>query len=456
MTSGQPNTSQTGKPLSARRPSFAPMCPKDASRFLEASQLRRQINLHLRACDCACHFLPFLVEACIVATRDDAKLGAPRRRIGKRWVLAIFPRYRAATRPEQFLRSCCALLQSTPDGVRCQLCIQGCDPRSLTTQGEATWQTQTNPSHECRITIPSLDRSGETRPPKALSTPLRSSGVTKTSPGNTRPLRTSTQVICFYFLELRWFAIRRFAICARPIVSPSRPKKKTRRNLRNSGQGARKGVLPFFMLAVFQSRQVCETDPTRLALHRWRACCPRFRPTRMRGLQRLGSGARTGYNRIDYGHACAAFRNRSRRPLSQRPIQLNGVAPDTALFPLLPGLGESPRSFPSRIEFGASRRGINPQPERKNSFAALGSLRFICPMIRTIRGGSKLCACDTRHASGNFLSEISSAQLGKGRASARPRCIPSCMPEAATETVPVSVPFGFVRVVASRAWEVHP
>ncbi len=77
-------------------------------------------------------------------------------------------------------------------------------------------------------------------------------------------------------------------------------------------------------------------------------------------------------------------------------------------------------------------------------------------MVDANISGSKLCACDTRHASGNFLSEISAAQLGKGQGFAPPRCIPSHVPQAAAETVPVSAPFGFIRVVAFRAWAVRP
>jgi hypothetical protein len=77
-------------------------------------------------------------------------------------------------------------------------------------------------------------------------------------------------------------------------------------------------------------------------------------------------------------------------------------------------------------------------------------------MVDANIGDSKLCACATRHAPENFLSEISAAQLGKGRAFVPPRCIPSCALGSATETVPVSAPFGFVRVVVFRAWAVRP
>jgi len=93
-----------------------------------------------------------------------------------------------------------------------------------------------------------------------------------------------------------------------------------------------------------------------------------------------------------------------------------------------------------------------------NLFAANQILDFISGMIAAISGDSKLCALLTRHATENFLAEISAAQLGKGRGFAPPRCIPSVMPQAARaftdakplrlrrpepETVPVSAPFGY-------------
>jgi hypothetical protein len=72
-------------------------------------------------------------------------------------------------------------------------------------------------------------------------------------------------------------------------------------------------------------------------------------------------------------------------------------------------------------------------------------------MIRAEIGDSKLCACDTRHASENFLSEILAAQLGKGQGFAPPRCIPSHVPQAAVETRPVSTPSG-LRGFAAFRW----
>jgi len=104
-------------------------------------------------------------------------------------------------------------------------------------------------------------------------------------------------------------------------------------------------------------------------------------------------------------------------------------------------------------------------------FAANQNLDSTRRMIPAINGGSKLCACATRHASENFLTEISAAQLGKGRCFAPPRCIPSCVPQAAPvfaevktlrlcldtpETVPVSTPFDLHRVVRFRSSEIRP
>jgi hypothetical protein len=89
-------------------------------------------------------------------------------------------------------------------------------------------------------------------------------------------------------------------------------------------------------------------------------------------------------------------------------------------------------------------------------------------MIHAINGGSKLCAEVPRHATENFLSEISAAQLGKGQGFAPPRCIPSYVPQAAEETVPVfapselrrgrpvSAPSARCAVVAFAAWAVRP
>jgi len=89
-------------------------------------------------------------------------------------------------------------------------------------------------------------------------------------------------------------------------------------------------------------------------------------------------------------------------------------------------------------------------------FAANQSFDSSRWMQSAINGGSKLCACATRHASGNFLSEISAAQLGKGQGFAPPRCIPSHVPCGAAETVPVSAPSGLIRVVAPPSWAVRP
>jgi hypothetical protein len=89
-------------------------------------------------------------------------------------------------------------------------------------------------------------------------------------------------------------------------------------------------------------------------------------------------------------------------------------------------------------------------------FAANQILDSTRRMVDAHIDGSKLCACATRHATGKLPSAFSAAQLGKGRGFAPPRCIPSHAPRAAAETVPVSAPFGFIRVVEFRAWTVRP
>jgi hypothetical protein len=132
---------------------------------------------------------------------------------------------------------------------------------------------------------------------------------------------------------------------------------------------------------------------------------------------------------------------------------VNTLRNTTRSFFLLP----RPPIFPPDVFHPAmsvsrhSVRGIN-------AFLLVANLgfRFISAMNFCIYADSKLCACDTRHASGNFLSEIPAAQPGKGQGFAPPRCIPSRVPQAALETVPVSTPFGFVRVIGFRSWEAHP
>jgi hypothetical protein len=84
------------------------------------------------------------------------------------------------------------------------------------------------------------------------------------------------------------------------------------------------------------------------------------------------------------------------------------------------------------------------------------SIRFTCRMIRADNTDSKLCAEVPRHATENFHSEISAAQLGKGQGFAPPRCIPSHVPQAAAETVPVSAPSARRAVVAFAVWAVCP
>ena len=86
-----------------------------------------------------------------------------------------------------------------------------------------------------------------------------------------------------------------------------------------------------------------------------------------------------------------------------------------------------------------------------NLLAQILILRFIPGMVDADRTDSKLFALIARHASRNFLSEISLAQLGKGQGFAPPRCIPSLV-----ETVPVSTPFGFVGVASCSSWMVGP
>jgi len=89
-------------------------------------------------------------------------------------------------------------------------------------------------------------------------------------------------------------------------------------------------------------------------------------------------------------------------------------------------------------------------------FAANQSFDSSRQMVDAHIGDSKLCACATRHATAHRLSADAVAQLGKGRTFGPPRCIPSHVPQAAAETVPVSAPFGFIRVVEFRAWTVRP
>jgi hypothetical protein len=89
-------------------------------------------------------------------------------------------------------------------------------------------------------------------------------------------------------------------------------------------------------------------------------------------------------------------------------------------------------------------------------FAANQILDSIRLMVDANISGSKLCACDTRHATRRHPSDGAVAQLGKGQGFAPPRCIPSHVPQAAAETVPVSAPFGFIRVVAPQSWAVRP
>src|ERR1700733_13876213 len=75
-------------------------------------------------------FLPSVFQDCIFATLIDAN---PRsfRRDRKRWLLAIFPCMRTATRPEKFLRCRFALLAIPAVGTRFGLSI-GCEYAALT------------------------------------------------------------------------------------------------------------------------------------------------------------------------------------------------------------------------------------------------------------------------------------------------------------------------------------
>jgi hypothetical protein len=134
----------------------------------------------------------------------------------------------------------------------------------------------------------------------------------------------------------------------------------------------------------------------------------------------------------------------------------HGALAATALLFLLPRQNRRskphrirPRSF-LRFGFGIFRI------RNANLFAANQILDSTRRMVDALIGGSKLCACATRHATGKLPSAFSVAQLGKGRAFGPPRCIPSHVPQAAADTVPVSAPFGSIRVVAFRAWEKRP
>lgn len=132
------------------------------------------------------------------------------------------------------------------------------------------------------------------------------------------------------------------------------------------------------------------------------------------------------------------------------------LAATTPLF-LLPGpkSPQLPRSYPGET----FRRRFTDGSFRKrnaNLFAANQILDSTRAMVDADSTDSKLCAEVPRHASRNFLSEISAAQLGKGQGFAPPRCIPSLVPQAAAETVPVSAPSARCAAVAFAVWAVRP
>ena len=105
---------------------------------------------------------------------------------------------------------------------------------------------------------------------------------------------------------------------------------------------------------------------------------------------------------------------------------------------------ERPRAMRSLVHFRAFRIRIVPRAQYGKFFAMRLILRFIRRMIRADTRGSKLCACATRHASGNRLSAACRRlNLARGRASPLPVASPPRVPQAAAETVPVSAPFGF-------------
>ena len=91
-----------------------------------------------------------------------------------------------------------------------------------------------------------------------------------------------------------------------------------------------------------------------------------------------------------------------------------------------------------------------------NLFALRLILGFSPRMNSCVTADSKLCAVRPHHAAANFLTEIATAQLGKGQGFAPPRCIPSCVPQAAAETMPVSAPSARCAVAAFRSWMVRP
>jgi hypothetical protein len=129
----------------------------------------------------------------------------------------------------------------------------------------------------------------------------------------------------------------------------------------------------------------------------------------------------------------------------------------TAPLFLLPGVQLDQRNaWCSVVSFsGHSARGIF-RIRNAFSFAANQILDSIRAMVDSNNAASKLCAEVPRHATRNFLLEISAAQLGKGRCFAPPRCIPSRMPQAAAETVPVSAPSARCTGAAFPAWTVRP
>jgi hypothetical protein len=92
--------------------------------------------------------------------------------------------------------------------------------------------------------------------------------------------------------------------------------------------------------------------------------------------------------------------------------------------------GFSPRIFLSNI----------PQPKREKILAHNLICRFSPRMIRTAKSDSKLCACDTRHATRSGLSARAAAQLGKEGVPPSVASFPWPPPAAGTETRAVSEP----------------
>jgi hypothetical protein len=94
------------------------------------------VNLHRGLFRCVRRFLPSRVEASMVATKDDASLAHPGAGLARGGSRNFSSRSRRCADEKIPAILAAPLLQSAPHGVRFQLCINGRDPRGLTTKGE--------------------------------------------------------------------------------------------------------------------------------------------------------------------------------------------------------------------------------------------------------------------------------------------------------------------------------